>query len=247
MTDATLIGIDCATDPRKVGLALAKCARGVTTLLDVRLGSPAALPEDVVAGWIAAHAGPVLLALDAPLGWPAPLGAALVTHHAGAPLDADAHMLFRRETDRFVKRVLGKQSLDVGADRIARTAHAALGLIDRVGTALHQTVPRAWTPHGVGVRAIEVYPAATLRAYGLDAAGYKQADNVAARARLVDALGAHFTIEVSRDVLAATDHAIDAAVCVLAGHDFLSGTAMPPENPGLATVEGWIWVRLNQS
>lgn len=237
----TVVGIDCATDPRNVGLALGRSNGAAATLLDVRLGSAAAPPSAVVAEWIGD--GPALLALDAPLGWPAPLGHALATHRAGAPLLDEAHTLFRRETDRAVRVRLGKQSLDVGADRIARTAHAALALLEAVGQVLGRSVPLSWTPDEPGVRAIEVYPAATLRSHGIDAAGYKKAGNGAVRDRLVDVLGAHLTIEAPRDMLAATDHALDAALCVLAGHDFLTGAALPPENCDLARTEGWIWIR----
>jgi hypothetical protein len=37
--------------------------------------------------------------------------------------------------------------------------------------------------------------------------------------------------------------ALDAAVCVLAGHDFVTGACQRPENPERARKEGWIWVR----
>ena len=70
----TVVGVDCATDPRRVGLALGRWDGSRTTLVEVRHGSAAAPPAEIVARWIDAHDGPVLLALDAPLGWPAPLG-----------------------------------------------------------------------------------------------------------------------------------------------------------------------------
>ncbi len=235
----TVVGIDCATDPRNVGLALGRSDGQRATLLDVRLGSRAVPPHAVVAEWIGD--GPALLALDAPLGWPAPLGRMLATHRAGAPLADDAHMLFRRETDRVVKQRLGKQSLDVGADRIARTAHAALALLEAVGARIGRPIPLAWAPGEAG--AIEVYPAATLRSHGIASAGYKKPENVAVRDRIAGALGARLAIEAPRDVLTATDHALDAALCVLAAHDFLSGATLPPDSLPLARVEGWIWIR----
>ncbi len=235
----TVVGIDCATDPRNVGLALGLSDGLRATLVDVRLGSRTAPPHAVVAEWIGDE--PFLLALDAPLGWPVPLGRALQTHRAGAPLADDAHTLFRRETDRAVKQRLGKQSLDVGADRIARTAHAALSLLEAVGTILGRTIPLAWAPGEPG--AIEVYPAATLRAHGIASAGYKKPENVGVRDRIAEALGGILTIEAPRDVLTATDHALDAALCVLAGHDFLAGATLPPDSLALAHVEGWIWIR----
>ena len=162
-----IIGIDCAVDPRRTGLALA-------------LENPGGLRvEHVVAGldadalcvrlwhWMAEY--PVdVLALDAPLGWPAALGAELATHHAGDPIDMAPNELFRRATDREIKRTLGKQPLDVGADRIARTAVAALRLLqflrDKCGAAIPVVLD---SKRGAGPVAIEVYPAATLQSRGL--------------------------------------------------------------------------------
>ena len=52
-------------------------------------------------------------------------------------------------------------------------------------------------------------------------------------------------LEIAPGVAAATENAdaFDAMLCVLAGQDFLSGRAMPPDNLELARQEGWIWVR----
>ena len=36
---------------------------------------------------------------------------------------------------------------------------------------------------------------------------------------------------------------LDAALCVVAALDFLSGEGMPPDEPKVARREGWIWVR----
>jgi len=41
--------------------------------------------------------------------------------------------------------------------------------------------------------------------------------------------------------LATSADLIDAAVCVLAGDDFIAGRAMNPEDHSLAEREGWIW------
>jgi hypothetical protein len=41
--------------------------------------------------------------------------------------------------------------------------------------------------------------------------------------------------------LATSAYLVDAAVCVLAGDDFIAGRVMPPENRSLAEREGWIW------
>lgn len=43
--------------------------------------------------------------------------------------------------------------------------------------------------------------------------------------------------------LLANADVLDAALCCLAGADFLLGQATSPINPTLARKEGWIWVR----
>ena len=241
----TTIGIDCATDPRRVGLAFGRYEEGRTSVEEVTLGTRALPPVEVVAPWLRDAPGPVLLALDAPLGWPAPLGRALGSHRAGDPLEDTTHALFRRSTDRFVRERIGKQSLDVGADRIARTAHAALDLLSRLRKRSGSTVPLAWEPGFKGTAAIEVYPAATLRAHGIGARGYKKkgAPGVEARERVAAALGDRIALPPDRSLLRESDDALDAVTCLLAAQDFLLGDALPPLTQALAEREGWIWVR----
>lgn len=168
-----VIGIDCAVQDKRVGLASGVfCGES----LEVRSAIPGR--SDFVLQqlekWIDPSV-PTLLAIDAPLGWPAALGKALVTHQAGQPLTDRADLLFCRETDREIKRRLGQRPLDVGADRIARTGHRALEILSKLAGRLHlPEIPLAWAPDlRQGVWAIEVYPAATLTAYGIPIKGYK--------------------------------------------------------------------------
>jgi hypothetical protein len=187
-------------------------------------------PASIVLEWLQDH-DDVLLALDSPLGWPAGLGASLAVHQAGAPLDADANTLFRRAADAEIKRRLGKQSLDVGADRIARTAVAALGFLETLRRATGRSIPMAWGPSDKpDWRVIEVYPAATRLAYGvLDKGG------------VLDGFGAALDCAAVNMTTCSVDEA-DACVCVLAAADFLLGRAVPPTDLDLAQKEGWIWV-----
>jgi predicted RNase H-like nuclease len=238
----TAIGVDCASDPKNVGLALGRFVDGHIAVEAVRRGAREPSPVEVVARWIETRGAPVLLALDAPLGWPVPLADTLVAHRAGDPLDAEAHALFRRATDRFVRDRLGKQPLDVGADRIARTAHAALAFLSTLRQRLGLPIPLAWQPEVAGMAAIEVYPAATLAAHGLLAPGYKHPQGHDVRRRLAAELGERLALP-HNDALFHSDHLLDAALCVLAAQDFLRGEAMPPLDRGLAEREGWIWVR----
>jgi len=238
-----IIGIDCATQPRKTGLALGFFEAGNATLAEVSLGTDASELINMVLEWID-RSELNLITLDAPLGWPAKLGKVLHLHKAGQPIDVEPNLLFRRETDRFIKSKIGKQPLDVGADRIARTARAALFLLDEVRQNTGKAIPLAWAPGRIDeTSAIEVYPAATLLAYRIHVPGYKQKDNVPARKNLIIRLKNLITFEVNSMLIEQNDDALDAVLCILAGADFLRGDVYEPRNLELAKKEGWIWVQ----
>ncbi|MEJ2539074.1 MAG: DUF429 domain-containing protein [Gemmatimonadota bacterium] len=233
-----IIGIDCATQPGKVGVAVAEYGPTGMVVETVEVGIPGlgAHLADVVAG-----APRTLIAMDAPLGWPHPLKNALHTHEAGAYLEPSAHALFRRHTDRFIRREIGQQPLDVGADRIARTARAALQILQDLRDALQGPVPLAWSPDFNGrVAVIEVYPAGSLRAHGARHRGYKRAEQVSERREIVRALSAEMELGDTGLILANAD-ALDSVVCLWAARDFLEGRAMAPRQTVLARSEGWIW------
>jgi hypothetical protein len=137
-----LIGVDCAAQPNKTGLVRALPEGDTLTVLEARCGSKREPPAKVIAGWIR-EADRVLIALDAPLGWPAPLGLALVDHVAGGPLPSAAHAMFRRLTDDVIYERLGKRSLDIGADKIARASYSALKLLEELHEALGFQIPLA--------------------------------------------------------------------------------------------------------
>ena len=136
-----LIGIDCATDARSTGLALGEFREGRVKLLEATLGRPRS-PVEIAAEWIAC-AEVALIALDAPLGWPVALHSALTCHRAGMPLRDQPDDLFSRATDRDIRRRLGKRPLEVGADRIARTARAALQLLQELRDCTGYPIPLA--------------------------------------------------------------------------------------------------------
>jgi len=239
----TIIGIDCATDAKKVGMALGEFSDGRCSVVSAEVGKNQSSLVQRIADWLPTT-GPAVLALDAPLGWPTALGDALSAHASGRTIGENPNLLFRRETDRFVKRRLGKQPLDVGADRIARTAHAALRLLGDLRRATGQPIPLAWTSAlPEQPVAIEVYPAGTLTACGVRATGYKKREDVEPRAEIIRALRHHLRLPADTSPLEMNADALDAAVCVLAAGDFLLGRAMAPENRSQAEREGWIWVR----
>jgi len=241
--EVTIIGVDCATDRSKVGLALGRVKGQDAWIEEVTLGSRVPTLAQTIAAW-AARSRCTLLALDAPLGWPEDFGRVFCAHTAGSPIKLPRNQLFRRKTDRFIKCKVNKQPLDVGADRIARTAHAALQLVQDIRDATGEPIPLAWEPElGAGTYAVEVYPAGTLAAYGIAARGYKRKEGQAARRALLAFLGEHVRLPEDTALMEGNDNVLDAGICVLSALDFVRGRAMAPGNLEQARKEGWIWVR----
>lgn len=248
-----VIGIDCATKSRKVGVAFGNFADGVVAIESACVGSNIGTwPKIVKAVAEAIRDAPqALLTLDAPLGWPASMGASLVGHTAGSTLDPTADLMFLRETDTIITKV-AKKPLEVGANLIARTAHSALRRLNEIRKESGSALPLAWDSSSMaGAQVIEVYPAATLLAHGLPDTGYKgtEAKHRGQRESLTNLLKQHKRLdgirnEVSEN-MAKADHAVDAVICCLAAADFLCGDVIHPEPDRLpsAKKEGWIWVR----
>jgi predicted RNase H-like nuclease len=241
--EIVIVGIDCATDPKKVGLAKSVLVDGQLRLEEAEQGCSGMDIAKRAAQWLCAT-GPTLIALDAPLGWPSSLGDTLAPHSAGMPIDHTGNLLFRRETDRFIKTRIGKQPLDVGADRIARTALAALSILARLGELTSSPIPLAWHPALEQTSAIEVYPGGTLLSHGLPYQNYKSdsTDQRYMREQIIEGLSALIEIRDPTPLLSKAD-TLDAVICCLAGADFLRGATLPPENQPLAEKEGWIWVK----
>lgn len=238
-----IVGVDCATVDAKVGLALGVLNEGRLEIRDATLCTRERVAASVIASWLSDLEEDVaLIAIDAPLGWPKPLAESLIEHRAGGSIDTPANAMFRRATDLFIQRELKKTPLDVGADRIARTAYAALRLLGDLRAKLKAPIPLAWQPEAIsGIAAIEVYPAATLIAHRIRSEGYKKRDQLEQRREIVEALQERLAILDSVPALAQSADLVDAVVCVCAGDDFVQRRAMSPEDQFLAQREGWIW------
>lgn len=242
-----IIGIDVATVASKVGLAMAKLdSHNMAKLKEVRLCGNGFKPAQIVGNWINELEGRILFAIDAPLGWPDSMRTVFSDHLAGMPLSVPPNKLFRRETDRYIQRETGKTPLDVGADRIARTAHAALEILGGIANHIGKTIPMAWSSDFDNIAAIEVYPAATLKILGIRSSGYKRKNQDGERWEMIKALSYWVEIGGHASDLVENPDVLDAVVCVVAGMDFISGKATQPTDKKLAEREGWIWVRSNQ-
>jgi predicted RNase H-like nuclease len=75
-----IVGVDCAVENRKVGIAVAVCGTGNLRLMRPQSANDFKV-EDCAAEVVKLMASddPVLLALDAPLGWPVDLSPPLKT------------------------------------------------------------------------------------------------------------------------------------------------------------------------
>lgn len=233
-----IVGIDCAAQSKNVGLAYSHGHRVLGVVAGV------ADPVSQVIEWVD-WTRPVLVAMDAPLGWPAPMAEELAFHLPGEPVRTEPNDFFRRRTDRRVHTVLGKLPLDVGSDRIARAAHGALRLLAELRAESGCALPILWEPSHTASGVVEVYPAGTLKAHGLPFAGYKSTNpkQAAVRSELVRQLSELLSLP-DDPILEANADALDAVVCVGSALDFLDGVCIEPgEDREIARKEGWIWVK----
>ena len=235
-----ILGIDAAVDPRNTGFAVAgqrDASWCIQTLETGKRGMPLA---DAIMERLAPE-NPILLAIDAPLGWPAPLARGLSNHTAGALLPLDPSTGFARQTDRFVREKTGLKPLDVGADRIARTAAAALKLIEALRTRTGQRLPLFSSPAEAETGGlIEVYPAATLKQHGLPHRGYKKPHATRERMAITDGISSKVDLGSCRQTCIDSDNCLDAVLCVLTAIDFMNGNCCEPFS-NLLPHEGWIW------
>lgn len=238
-----VIGIDCAANEKRVGLAYGSIDKQKVEIREVALGGRSKPVVDLIVKWLPKDT-PALLALDAPLGWPKALASELSEHSAGKPLRVQPDRLFTRFTDRLVREKIGKRPLAVGADLIARTAHSALSLLQTLREKTGFEIPLTWKPDGIRETcAIEVYPAATLAVHGMNVKGYKKPCAYDERSQLLELFTSWLKIVTDRELLKSSPDAIDAVLCILAAHDFLLGKCLRPDDEKTAHKEGWIWVR----
>ena len=162
-----LIGVDWAVDERNRGVAVVDCVGDTTSIVGLWSCNARLTALKVICEAITTTSAQCVIAVDAPLGWPAGLSQALSHHQAGDCLEVHANEMFSRETDRFIRDAIRKRPLEVGANLIARTAHSANQFLHALREALSHAVPLLWSPVDLAkLGVIEVYPAATKIAVG---------------------------------------------------------------------------------
>ena len=243
-----VIGLDAASQWENFGFAIGRIGNGTVAIEQAGLIADRSRPEVLasIIGPLLRTTDQALVAIDAPLGWPAPLGTSLAFHKAGEKLPSEKHESFCRETDRWVRKQIGKKPLDVGADKIALAAYTALEALSILRQLSGKPIPLAWNPRFSGIAAIEVYPGATLKAAGLPDTGYTDTNKDQSERNGVRrdiAAGLQLRLTGLAPFISAQDDVFDACLCLAAALDFLEGRAMPPTDHANAEREGWIWVR----
>lgn len=238
-----LIGLDAASDFAKFGYALGHYEDGRVRIKRAGLvktpGEANALVS-IIAPELCV-ASKALIAIDAPLGWPAALAAELSGHRAGEAFGSRKDAMFHRATDSYVRNLIKKNPLEVGADKIARAAHSALAALQCLRVETGMAIPLAWGNDFAGMAAIEVYPAGSLKSRGLPDSKYKKPEQSDVRHVIANSL----VNEIDDLAIFADGNAdvFDACLCLVAAKDFCDGLAEPPFDHLLAQQEGWIWVR----
>jgi hypothetical protein len=230
-----LVGIDVATVPAKVGLARSIYVDGRVQLEEAMLCT-GSIPAETIANWLLGSLDPVLLAIErlwagrrsSPRASPHQAGEWIELH----PTRCSAHH------GSFIQQKLSKTPLDVGADRIARTAHAALALLGDLRHRLDAPIPLAWSPELSGIAAIEVYPAATLVAHGMPSSAYKAPDQESKRREILAALQEWIDVGTQAQVLQA--HADAPRCCRLSarGQGLSRGPSDVAYRPGGRSTRG---------
>ena len=240
--NTAIIGIDCAVSEKNIGLACGIYGQPSSLQYLVPGKKDHVIPQ--IVEWCQ-QSDAALLTMDAPLGWPVNMGDELTHHEAGQPIKTKRNEFFNRETDKAIHRRYGKKPLEVGSNLIARTAHAALEMLDTLRDELHHDIPVRWSPsfRRGEFGAIEVYPAATVIAHGLGKGNYHSDKNLDRRDHIMRYLQKTLNFECEDEVLRTNPHVLDAALCVLAGQDFLDGTVVPPIHHEPVQQEVWIWVK----
>ncbi|KIS29265.1 hypothetical protein TV39_00435 [Arthrobacter sp. SPG23] len=237
------LGVDLAAATRKTAAAVIEWADGGARLVHLSLN---VTDEEIVE----LFGGTDMTGIDCPVGWPdafLPFLAGHLNFDARPVLDHDGiegrRLLAYRDTDRFVTRATGLIPLSVSADRLAHPAMRCAVIQAKIA---RDHGPQARDGSG---RLAEVYPAASLKLWGIHARGYKgrgipEAERLAL---IVDSLvqaAPWLDLAGYRDALVASDDMFDAVIASLTARAAgLGQTFAPPEDHAAAALsEGWIHV-----
>lgn len=235
------LGVDLAADPKKTAIAVIDWKATGAELVELRLG----VSDEAI---VELFASTDFAGIDCPVGWPEAFVPFLLAHARRDFVGVLAHdgldgrrTLAYRDTDRFVTEKTGLRPLSVSADRLAHPAMRCVVLQAKIGERF------GVQPLDGSGKLAEVYPAASLRCWGLAARKYKGAGTAetAARGTIVDDLAATapwLVIGEHRASIIASDDRLDAVVASLTARAVALGRTFSPDSAHQrrAAVEGWI-------
>ena len=232
-----IAGLDLAAEPKGSALAIIDFGATSARLEELQLG----VDDDAV---IDAAAVVDKLGIDCALGWPIEFVQFLQQQIdvTSKPQVFDGGIELRRtlayrETDRAIAALTGRWPLSVSTDRLGMTAIRCAGLLSKLASRNHN-VSRA----GEGL-VVEVYPAASMRIWGFEIAGYRKSPD--SRRSLIAALGSAAPwLDLSRHVqlMVESCDAFDSVIAALATRASAIGASTAPavENLERAKIEGWM-------
>lgn len=232
------VGVDLAADPARTGLAVLHWTASGAQVRSAALG----VDDDAI---VAAVATADKVGIDCPFGWPEDFVEFVAAHRAGrlaVPDDAGRdwrRRLAYRRTDEVVREITGLIPLSVSADRIAHPAMRCAALLARLAAA-GRPVDRAG--HGL---AVEAYPAAALKLWGLPHRGYKRTARLDGLAEVLDRLtiaAPWLDLGAYAELCRRHDDVTDAVLAAFIARAAALGQVRwpAPEDAARAAVEGWI-------
>ena len=237
---ALVVGIDFAAQPANTWAAVGRSEGAHLVVTEI---VHPIKDEDVV---FQIESGPAVVAIDIPFGWPEAFVSFVSQHHyKKSATEADTPAFSYRRTDQFVRAKTRKTPLSVSTDKIGIAARRMACLISRLRRC--EIVP--FSSNGSRTKVIEVYPAATLAAFGLSEPGYssrlaqKRDSSAAARRRLISELS-NLGLRTTDAVKASCENsgdALDAAICAFTAHLYLSGSTWAVPDDEVIRREGWIF------
>jgi predicted nuclease with RNAse H fold len=259
-----IIGIDCATENKKIGIVFSKFIGNKWTVTEISQGLNLANLTTKLRSF-SQKKEETLIALDAPLGFPINLGKFLSPHKAGVPITnwdngykEHISQYVDRYTDRKIREKLNLIPLSVGADKISRVTFRTMELIGTIEKELGEKLNLIWKPEDCkGISFIEVYPASTLKSYGQPHNQYKQKKDDYNRNQIIDFIISKIDIDkelVENFQFESKIDALDALICAFTGKEFIKGNLTSfdklieekdlEEVKNIVSNEGWIWTKL---
>ena len=237
------LGVDLAAATRKTAAAVLEWTAGGARLEHLALD----VGDDEI---VRLFGSSDMTGIDCPVGWPdafLPFLAGQLAFEPHPVLDYDGiagrRLLAYRDTDRFVTARTGLIPLSVSADRLAHPAMRCAVIQAKIAA---DHGPQARDGSG---RLAEVYPAASLKTWGLPARGYKGRGGPEAQrlADILDSLTAAapwLDLAGHQEHLAGSDDMLDALIASLTARAVaLDRTVRPDAGHARAAVtEGWIHV-----